>query len=411
MFKRKRFFIIMLALGTVLIPFERVVSVKATSINEQKREKKKLTEKKKAIEEEKERFEEKRNRLQKEVEELDVKKQEIEEKIDTTKAKIKKNEKALKKIEREIGIAEDIAKDQYDTMKKRIRYMYENGETEYIDIILGSANVGELLNQTEYMTDIAEYDNSLLDKYNATIEYTKDKKAEKEKKLEELNEDKRESEKEKAENEKLSEAKSGKKSEFDALIKEADSKISGYSKQIADKEAYIDKLIAEEEAKRRAEQKRLEEERRRKSENNSGGNRGGEISDTGISLSWPLPGKSYISSGFGYRGEVLRGAGTFHSGVDIPAPAGTGIHAAAPGTVVSSGYNWSMGNYVLIDHGGGVYTVYMHSSKLLVSSGQSVSRGEQIALVGTTGMSTGPHLHFGVKINGKYVNPLSYVSP
>ena len=70
-----------------------------------------------------------------------------------------------------------------------------------------------------------------------------------------------------------------------------------------------------------------------------------------------------------------------------------------------------MGNYVLIDHGGGVYTVYMHSSKLLVSSGQSVSRGEQIALVGTTGMSTGPHLHFGVKINGKYVNPLSYVSP
>ena len=125
-------------------------------------------------------------------------------------------------------------------------------------------------------------------------------------------------------------------------------------------------------------------------------------------LIWPLPSSTRITSGFGGREEVMQGSGTFHSGVDIGTPAGNNILAS--GTVVAATYHWSMGNYVLIDHGSGIYTVYMHSSKLLVSAGDYVNQGDVIALVGSTGLSTAPHLHFGLKINGSYVNPLNYVS-
>ena len=126
---------------------------------------------------------------------------------------------------------------------------------------------------------------------------------------------------------------------------------------------------------------------------------------------WPMPSSAYITSGFGYRSEVMAGSGTFHNGIDIAVNAGAPIIAAKAGRVIAAGYHYSMGNHVIIDHGNGVYTIYMHSSKLLVSVGQEVSKGQTIALVGSTGMSTGPHLHFSVKLNGQYVNPLNYVSP
>ena len=99
----------------------------------------------------------------------------------------------------------------------------------------------------------------------------------------------------------------------------------------------------------------------------------------------------------------------FHNGVDFAASTGTPILAAYDGKVVGASYNSSMGNYVMIDHGDGLYTIYMHASKLYVSSGQMVSKGEKIAAVGSTGRSTGPHLHFGVRLNGAYVSPWNYL--
>ena len=99
----------------------------------------------------------------------------------------------------------------------------------------------------------------------------------------------------------------------------------------------------------------------------------------------------------------------FHNGVDFAANSGTPIMAAYDGTVVGAAYNSSMGNYVMIDHGDGLFTIYMHASELYVSSGQSVSKGETIAAVGSTGRSTGPHLHFSVRLNGEYVNPWNYL--
>ena len=100
----------------------------------------------------------------------------------------------------------------------------------------------------------------------------------------------------------------------------------------------------------------------------------------------------------------------FHNGVDMAAPGGSPILAAYDGEVIASGYNSSMGNYIMINHGGGLITIYMHASALYVSQGTMVARGEKIAAVGTTGRSTGNHLHFGVRLNGEYVSPWNYLS-
>ena len=134
----------------------------------------------------------------------------------------------------------------------------------------------------------------------------------------------------------------------------------------------------------------------------------GDQSYAGGTMLWPSAASRYISSPFGNR--VLFGVKEFHTGIDIAAAAGTNILAANSGTVIKAGYNNSYGYMIMIDHGGGIVTLYAHSSKLLVSTGDVVARGQVIALIGSTGRSTGPHLHFEVRVNGAYQNPLNYVS-
>jgi murein DD-endopeptidase MepM/ murein hydrolase activator NlpD len=123
----------------------------------------------------------------------------------------------------------------------------------------------------------------------------------------------------------------------------------------------------------------------------------------------PLNSYKRISDDYGMRMHPTLGVEKFHNGVDFAANSGTPILAAYGGTVVAAAYNSSMGNYVMINHGDGLYTIYMHASELYVSAGQTVSKGETIAAVGSTGRSTGPHLHFSVRLNGEYVNPWNYL--
>lgn len=122
-----------------------------------------------------------------------------------------------------------------------------------------------------------------------------------------------------------------------------------------------------------------------------------------------VPSSTRVTSDYGTRVSPMSGASSNHKGIDIGASAGADIIAAADGTVTAASYSSAAGNYVMIDHGGGLYTVYMHASSLLVSPGQTVSAGDVIAKVGSTGISTGSHLHFGVSLNGSYVSPWSYL--
>ena len=133
------------------------------------------------------------------------------------------------------------------------------------------------------------------------------------------------------------------------------------------------------------------------------------LSYDGGKFTWPAPAYTRISDDFGYRTDPINGTTSYHSGIDMAAPSGSKILAAYDGVVVAADYNWSMGNYVMISHGDGLYTIYMHSSKLNCKKDDIVARGDVIAYVGTTGRSTGPHLHFGVRLNGSYVSPWPYL--
>ena len=124
---------------------------------------------------------------------------------------------------------------------------------------------------------------------------------------------------------------------------------------------------------------------------------------------WPAPKYTRISDDYGMRTHPTLGVQMMHNGIDMAAPSGSPILAAADGNVIAAAYSSSMGNYIMIDHGSDIITVYMHASALNVSVGQEVSAGDRIGSVGSTGRSTGPHLHFGVRKNGTYVNPWSYL--
>ena len=139
-------------------------------------------------------------------------------------------------------------------------------------------------------------------------------------------------------------------------------------------------------------------------------NSGTVLTYDGGAFKFPMANYSYVSSEYGNRIHPTLKVPQFHNGVDLPAPKGTAIYAAYDGIVVQASYSSTMGNYIMIDHGSGLYTIYMHASKLYVKKDDVVIRGETIAAVGSTGRSTGPHLHFTVRLNGEYVSPWKYIT-
>ena len=201
--------------------------------------------------------------------------------------------------------------------------------------------------------------------------------------------------------EQLLSAKQSELKKYESQISAAEGQLSEYEKDIKAQEDSIKAIEAE--------MRRKEEEARKKAEAAGKTYKTKNLGD--ISFTWPCPSSGRITSGFGGRSSPTEGASSNHKGIDIGASTGSGIVAAADGEVVVSTYSYSAGNYVMINHGGGVYTVYMHASKLLASVGDQVKKGQTIAKVGSTGYSTGPHLHFGIRVNGTYVNPSQYVSP
>ena len=292
-------------------------------------------------------------------------------------------------------------KNQYESMKLRIKYMYEKGDSSYLDLLMESGSLSELLNRAEYITKISEYDRRQLDAYADTKERIEAAEAALEAEHAALLAMQEQTEAKHAAVEQLLTAKQKELSEYESRIEAAEGQLSEYQKDIEAQENAIKSIEAE--------IRRQEEEARKKAA--AAGQSYKTISLGDIKFIWPCPSSGRITSGFGGRSSPTAGASSNHQGIDIGAPTGTDIVAAAAGEVVVSTYSYSAGNYVMLSHGGGVYTVYMHASKLLVSAGDSVKQGQVIAKVGSTGYSTGPHLHFGVRVNGTYVNPSQYVSP
>ena len=301
----------------------------------------------------------------------------------------------------ELTQAEAVEEQQYESMKLRIKYMYEAGGTSFMDVLLDAGSISDFLNRTEYISEISKYDREKLDEYVMAKDTVEKKKAELEYEHSELVSMEEATQAKQASVETLMNEKTAELESYEAQIDSAENEISEYEKDIKAQEEKIQAIEAE--------IRRQEEEARKKAE--AEGKKYNTVSIGDISFIWPCPSSSRITSPFGGRESPTAGASTNHQGVDIGAPSGSDILAAAAGEVIISTYSYSAGNYIMINHGGGVYTVYMHCSQLLASVGQQVKQGEVIAKVGSTGYSTGPHLHFGIRTGGKYVNPLNYVSP
>lgn len=333
-------------------------------------------------------------RLDEEVEQIDEELTGLAEQIETKEADIDATKLALEE-------ARQTEQQQYADMKLRIKYMYERGDSSYLDLLLQATDMVQLLNRAEYIQKISEYDRRKMDEYVESKEQIAAHEARLEKEHQELLELQEETLAKQQSVETLLAAKTKELDQFKTQIEDAKEQITAYEKDIKEQEDRIKKLEAE--------IKRKEEEARKAAE--AAGKKYNTVSLGDIKFTWPCPSSSRITSEFGAREQPTAGASTNHKGIDIGAKSGSAILAAADGTVVVSTYSYSAGNYIMINHGGGVYTVYMHCSALLTSEGQTVKKGETIAKVGSTGYSTGPHLHFGIRSGGTYLNPLHYVSP
>ncbi len=328
------------------------------------------------------------------IQKMDAELAEVEAKLEDLGNQQTIKEQEIAETEIELEDAKKTEREQYESMKLRIQYMYENGNESYLEMLLGAESFADLLNKSEYIAQITSYDRDMLDAYQQTILEVEAKEAQLEEENRELTRLIQESEDEKENLQRLIDAKAVVLAGYEADIESGEAEVSALEADMAK----MEEELAELEAKL----KREEEEAARQAA-------AARRTYDGGSLGFPMAWYYRKTSDFGYRNHPIYGQVLQHNGVDLSADTGTAIYAAYKGTVVVSTYNSSAGNYIMIDHGSGLMTVYMHCSKLLVSVGETVSKGQTIGLVGSTGNSTGPHLHFSVRLNGSYVDPKPYI--
>ena len=306
---------------------------------------------------------------------------------------------------------------QTELLRSRIRAMEENSTYSYASFIFDSSSVTELLSRIGDVNDIMHYDKTLEEEYMAARE--------------DVESIKKSYEEARHEQELLQKELDTKQAELDAQVEAAYTMIADIETLSDDAQAEYD-AIAEEEAKaeetlQEAIRKRAADQAKYNQNNNSnnggGGNSGGSGGNSGgggssgggsatslSNLQWPVPSCTLITSRFGYRVAPTTGASTYHGGLDLGAGMGASIVAAGAGDVIYAGANGGYGNCVMIDHGNGVVTVYAHMSSIGVSYGQYVTAGQYVGAVGSTGVSTGPHCHFEIRINGAQTDPAAYFS-
>lgn len=367
------------------------IKQKEAEISKAKEEKKALQSRLTNVKELKKQLEASKADLASYVAELDGNLSDIQAKINELKALIETKEQEITEKEAELETALATQQAQYEAMKSRIKFMYEKGDSLAMEVFFDSESFGEMLNKADYIEMLSGYDRKKLDEYVEYANYVALCKESLEEEKSVLDEAKAAQEEEEASLNELIATKEQEIYQVSSDIQNKEAAIKEYEADIAAQNETIsalEKAVAEERARLAAEQ--------------------GRKYDGGV-FTWPAPSYTRISDDYGNRMHPILGIQKFHNGIDMAAPGGSPILAAYDGKVVAADYSSSMGNYVMIDHGDSLYTIYMHASALYVSKGQEVSKGAKIAAVGTTGRSTGNHLHFSVRLNGSYVNPWSYL--
>ena len=275
---------------------------------------------------------------------------------------------------------------QYELFCQRVRTMEEEGTVSYWSILFNSESFSEMLDRLADIDAVMAYDNQVMDELIAIRE--------------EIIALRTQLETSRAEEQAARDQQAAKQAEQQAKVAEAQELLDQINADVAEVNRQLDaesEAAAEIQAEIAQKQKQLEEQRR---QNNI-------TIDSETSYLWPLPGYYRLSSLFGYRIHPITGEAHSHTGIDIPAPGNTPILACKSGQVVTSAYHYSYGNYVVIDHGNGNSTLYAHMSSRAVSEGDMVTQGQTIGYVGTTGSSTGNHLHLEVRDNYTRVDPES----
>ncbi len=351
--------------------------------------------------------------LKDEIAELDAEIEETRDEIDRLHQEIEETEEEIEETEEELEEAEKELAKQEELLGKRLRAIHERGGSNYLEVLFSSTSFGEFLTRFNDLQIIVDNDVQLIkeveeerDRIQLAKEELEDQRAE----LENMHQEALAKEEEL---ESSLAAREEKAQVLEAKIEETQAAIQQMEEEAQQLEETIQQKIAEAEAAKRS-----------GAGGSRGGSSGGESSGGSGQLLWPVEGvgvRQNITSGFGYRTHPISGGERWHGGIDI----GTGgrqlpILAADSGTVSIATYSGGYGNYVMITHGGGLATLYAHLSQINVSPGQSVSRGQQIGRAGTTGASTGIHLHFEVhdtsrspvrsgRPNDHRQNPLNYI--
>lgn len=330
---------------------------------------------------------------------LDGKLNKLTEQMNELTTSLAEKEAAIEQTNAALEQAQTLVNTQYESMKTRIKFMYEKGNTAYLEIILSADDFSDMLNKANYIDQLSKYDRNMLTEYQEAKKQIEELQTQLQQDKEELVTLQEEVKTNQESVEVLLDAKSEELDAYDNQISSKEDLIKDYEQELAAQDNEIKAL----ESAVAAEKKRLEDEAK------AAGQTATEVVYDGGQFAWPCPSYTRVSSDYGNRMHPTLGIEKFHNGIDLAAPSGSSILAAYGGVVVSASYNSTMGNFVMIDHGDGLFTVYMHASQLLVSTGQSVTAGQKIALVGSTGRSTGPHLHFSVRLNGSYVSPWNYL--
>lgn len=318
------------------------------------------------------------NNYDKTITSLDTQLYELENNITTIEENIEATQENLETAQQEV-------EEQYEMMKLRIQFMYEHNTEGYLSMILQSESIGDLLNKAEYITKISEYDKDAMEKYQETVAMVAATKQNLEEEFALLQEQKDELDTQKGQYEALQAQRQSEMNKLTSQISSSNELKNTLTTNLAELEDTVQKM-----------------EEQMKAQGNP------SVVGTGKFL-WPTT-STRITSNYGDTEDRSKP----HQGIDIGAVkigvAGDAIYAADSGQVTIATLNATAGNWIWIYHGDGLYTVYMHCSSLLVSVGDTVTKGQVIARMGTTGNSSGVHLHFGVRLNGSYVNPWNYVS-
>lgn len=316
------------------------------------------------------------------VQKLDEKIEKSQTELNELNIKTEQLQNSIEKIEKELKILEEKYNKQEEILSQRLITMYESGDTNYLDVILSSRSVSDFLSNYFLITELTNYDTELLEE----IGQKKDQI--------ELTKKKLDNDREQLVTIKQNQTKTAKILENTKIVRE------NYIAKLSEQEKDIQSKIDEYNARfNEINQEILELAKE-----------GLETQYIGGEMAWPVPGYTRITSKYGMRYHPILHYTKLHTGMDIGAPMGANFIAANDGIVTKASFNTAYGNMVIIDHGGGISTLYAHGSEILVTVGQVVKRGEPVLKVGSTGYSTGAHAHFEVRINGVVTDPMPYVT-